>query len=73
MKALMSAVAADYPQIELTIFVGDMEQGVAAAKNNFHEIMMWLCPGEVRRSCFEKACHSRLWKLISPCTTCFAL
>lgn len=37
MKALMSAVAADYPQIELTIFVGDMEQGVAAAKNNFHE------------------------------------
>ena len=28
MKTLMSSVVADYPQIDLTLFVGDMEQGL---------------------------------------------
>lgn len=37
MKMAMTALAQDYPQIELTIFVGDLEQGVAIARNNFHE------------------------------------
>lgn len=36
MKSLMSSVVADYPQIDLTLFVGDMEQGLEIAKNNFH-------------------------------------
>lgn len=36
MKTLMSSVVADYPQIDLTLFVGDMEQGLEIAKNNFH-------------------------------------
>ncbi len=36
MKTLMSSVVADYPQIDLTLFVGDMEQGLEIARNNFH-------------------------------------
>ena len=28
MKVLMSELAEEYPQIDLTLFVGDMEQGV---------------------------------------------
>lgn len=37
MKMAMASLSQDYPQIELTIFVGDLEQGVAIARNNFHE------------------------------------
>ena len=33
MKTLMSSVVADYPQIDLTLFVGDMEQGLEIARN----------------------------------------
>ena len=36
MKTLMSSVVADYPQIDLTLFVGDMEQGLEIARSNFH-------------------------------------
>ena len=36
MKTLMSRVVADYPQIDLTLFVGDMEQGLEIARSNFH-------------------------------------
>lgn len=36
MKALMSSMADEYPQVDLTLFVGDMEQGLEIAKNNFH-------------------------------------
>lgn len=36
MKTLMSSVVADYPQIDLTLFVGDMEQGPEIARSNFH-------------------------------------
>ena len=36
MKQLMVSIAADYPQIDLTAFVGDREQGLQIAKNNFH-------------------------------------
>lgn len=36
MKALMANMAEEYPQIELTLFVGDMEQGLEIAKSNFH-------------------------------------
>lgn len=36
MKTLMTHIAKDYPQIELTPFVGDMEQGLKIARNNFH-------------------------------------
>lgn len=36
MKTLMSSVVADYPQIDLTLFVGDMEQGLEIAWSNFH-------------------------------------
>jgi transcriptional regulator with PAS, ATPase and Fis domain len=36
MKTLMASLAEEYPQIDLTLFVGDMEQGVEIAKNNFH-------------------------------------
>ena len=36
MATLMSALAEEYPQINLTIFVGDMEQGLEIVKNNFH-------------------------------------
>ena len=36
MKTLMSSVVADYPQIDLTLFVGDMEQGLEIARNNFY-------------------------------------
>ena len=32
----MSSVVADYPQIDLTLFVGDMEQGLEIARSNFH-------------------------------------
>ena len=36
MKTLMSSVVADYPQIDLTLFVGDIEQGLEIARSNFH-------------------------------------
>lgn len=36
MKTLMSSIVAEYPQIDLTALVGDMEQGLDIAKNNFH-------------------------------------
>ena len=36
MTALMSSLAEEYPQIDLTLFVGDMEQGVEIARDNFH-------------------------------------
>ncbi|MCI2056257.1 MAG: PrpR N-terminal domain-containing protein [Oscillibacter sp.] len=36
MKTLMQSLAEDYPQFDLTLFVGDMEQGVEIAKSNFH-------------------------------------
>lgn len=36
MKTLMSSVVADYPQIDLTLLVGDMEQGLEIARSNFH-------------------------------------
>lgn len=36
MKTLMSSVVSNYPQIDLTLFVGDMEQGLEIARNNFH-------------------------------------
>lgn len=37
MKNLMSGIAAEYPQIELTLFVGDLEKGVEIAKSNFYD------------------------------------
>lgn len=37
MATLMSTLAEEYPQINLTIFVGDMEQGLEIVKNNFHD------------------------------------
>ena len=36
MKTLMASVVTEYPQIDLTLFVGDMEQGLEIARNNFH-------------------------------------
>ena len=36
MKALMSNLALDYPQIDLTLFVGDRELGLEIARANFH-------------------------------------
>jgi len=36
MKTLMTSLANEYPQIELTTFVGDLEQGAKIARNNFH-------------------------------------
>jgi len=36
MKTLMSSVKEEYPQIDLTLFVGDMEQGLNIARVNFH-------------------------------------
>lgn len=36
MRALMSSLAEEYPQIQLTLFVGDREQGLEIAKRSFH-------------------------------------
>lgn len=36
MKIQMINLAKEYPQIDLTVYVGDMEQGLIIAKNNFH-------------------------------------
>lgn len=36
MKNLMQKLADSYPQVELTLFVRDLEQGVEAARSNFH-------------------------------------
>ena len=35
-RSVMSQVAEEFPQIELTLFVGDLQQGVEIAKSNFH-------------------------------------
>ncbi|HWP50897.1 MAG TPA: PrpR N-terminal domain-containing protein, partial [Clostridia bacterium] len=37
MKNLMSGLTAEYPQIELSVFVGDLEKGVEIAKNSFYD------------------------------------
>ena len=36
MKTLMSNLAGDYPQMDLTLFVGDRELGLEIARANFH-------------------------------------
>lgn len=36
MKIQMQNLAQEYPQIDLTVYVGDMEQGLTIIKNNFH-------------------------------------
>lgn len=36
MKALMSNLVKEYPQMDLTLFVGDREMGLETAKANFH-------------------------------------
>ena len=36
MEALMQRLAGEYPQVELTSFVGDMEQGLEAVRSSFH-------------------------------------
>ncbi len=36
MEALMQKLAGEYPQVELTSFVGDMEQGLEAVRSSFH-------------------------------------
>ena len=36
MKSLMSALAEEYPQMDLTLLVGDLEQGLEIARSNFH-------------------------------------
>lgn len=36
MKTLMNSIVADYPKIQLTAMVGDMDQGLELAQNNFH-------------------------------------
>lgn len=36
MKNQMLTLAKEYPAVELTVFVGDMEQGLQIARNNFH-------------------------------------
>ncbi len=36
MQFLLNKVAQDYPQIQMDVLVGDLQQGVEAAQNNFH-------------------------------------
>ena len=36
MKFLMQEQAKEYPDIELTVFVGDLQQGVELARRNFY-------------------------------------
>ena len=36
MKPLMSGLAEEYPEIDLTLFVGDLEEGLEIAHSNFH-------------------------------------
>ena len=36
MKTLMASLAACYPQMELTLFVGDRQQGLEIARSHFH-------------------------------------
>ena len=36
MKTLMADLAEEYPQMDLTLFVGDLEQGLEIAHSNFH-------------------------------------
>ena len=37
MQYLLKKIALEYPQIELDVMVGDLQQGVEAAQNNFHD------------------------------------
>ncbi len=36
MRSLMSSLAEEYPQIDFTLFVGDLEQGLEIARKNFY-------------------------------------
>ena len=68
MKQLMTAMANDYPQIDLTVFVGDREQGLQIAKDNFHgnyDAVPPLCCGRI--------CASQWWRSNCLFTIFFAL
>ena len=41
MQFLLNKVAQDYPQIQMDVLVGDLQQGVEAAQNNFHAGRRW--------------------------------
>ena len=47
MGVLMQRLAGEYPQVELTSFVGDMEQGLEAVRSSFHGNF----PGAARPGC----------------------
>lgn len=36
LKNILTRLSIDYPEIELTVFVGDLEEGLEIAKKNFH-------------------------------------
>ena len=54
MKTLMSSVVADYPQIDLTLFVGDMEQGLEIAGVISTVITMSSSPAAAPLKCYKK-------------------
>ena len=55
MKALMLNLAQARDDVELTVFVGDLQQGVELAKRKFFiVIMMLLCPEAVQLSFYKK-------------------
>ena len=64
MKTLLLRVAAEYPQVDLDVFVGNMEEGVEIARSNFHNQY-----GAVISRGGTGRCPSLWWRSRSPSTT----
>ena len=67
MKKLMSDLVEDYPEIDLTLFVGDLEEGLEIAHSNFHGsydvvISRWW---RFRYPCTISCAHSS-WRVLPP-------
>lgn len=65
MKALMLNLAQERDDIELTVFVGDLQQGVELAKRNFYNDYDAIVSRGGRPSCCRRSWIS-LWSR-SPC------
>lgn len=69
MKTLMADLAEEYPQMDLTLFVGDLEQGLEIAHSNFHGNYDVVISGAEPPKCSRKTCRFRWWRFRYPCMT----
>ena len=57
MKHLMASLQEEYPQLDLTLFVGDRDEGLEIARSNFHGNYDVV----ISRGCTPPICSGRIW------------